>query len=91
MKKFIAGPLVMLIIAIICLGMAAWLNHPKYVYPHREAIIVSDDKISWDQYCWYEYSNGYIIKKYIGRFTLQARVTDAGEFLMSQCRSSNIN
>lgn len=89
MKKFIIG--MWLVCFAAAIGVTAWLLNPKYVYPHREAIIISDDQISWDQYCWYEYSNGYIIKEYMGRFTLQAHVTDAGDFLMSQCRSSNIN
>lgn len=88
MKKFIIGFFAIWLIAAI--GVASWFFNPKYIYPQREGIVVTDTQESWDQYCWYEYPNGYIYKKYVGHFRLQASVSNETSFSMSQCKSDNI-
>jgi hypothetical protein len=81
------------IILVISLSIiiVAFLARPtlKYEYAVRERISNSGSSIEWDQYCWGEYTNGHIDRRFVGHFKFNASVSNDGQFYMSQC-SKNV-
>lgn len=63
---------------------------PMYVYPVREQIVRTNEFISWDQWCWYEYDDQHVDKKYLGSYKLYANVKDDVRMSLSTCKSDNL-
>lgn len=64
-------PLVIMPVALVAIVVVLGLwPKPKYVYAVRERVVTEQKFVSWDLWCWHEYANGRIDKKYIGHFQI---------------------
>lgn len=78
--------IVVLSLAVTALVLSLIISaKPKYIYPVRENIHNNGQVMTWDQYCWKEYANGRIVKKFLGSYRFEATITNDSKFTFSQC------
>lgn len=79
--------LILILLGVALIGVVALTyRKPKLVYPVRDAIVITNQYIQWDQYCWSEYADGSIKKQFMGRYTYYATVTNDDRISISTCR-----
>lgn len=75
---------------IVLIVLFKTTTSPKYIYTVREKVTQTKDSVSWDLWCWHEYSNGHVSKKYIGNFKTLGTTETGNQVETSLCQKKGV-